>query len=45
MSAAIVDGKILSARVREDLVVRIKAAGRPVRLDAVLVGNDRAASI
>lgn len=45
MSAKIIDGKELSARVREDLVARIKAAGRPVRLDAVLVGSDRAASI
>jgi methylenetetrahydrofolate dehydrogenase (NADP+)/methenyltetrahydrofolate cyclohydrolase len=45
MSAKIIDGKELSARVREDLVARTKAAGRPVRLDAVLVGSDRAASI
>ncbi|MFN5497786.1 MAG: bifunctional 5,10-methylenetetrahydrofolate dehydrogenase/5,10-methenyltetrahydrofolate cyclohydrolase [bacterium] len=45
MSAKIIDGQELSARVREDLVARIKAAGRPVRLDAVLVGSDRAASI
>jgi methylenetetrahydrofolate dehydrogenase (NADP+)/methenyltetrahydrofolate cyclohydrolase len=45
MSAKIIDGKELSARVREDLVARIKAAGRPARLDAVLVGNDRAAAI
>lgn len=45
MSASIIDGKELSARVRADLVTRIQAANRPVRLDAVLVGNDRAASI
>jgi methylenetetrahydrofolate dehydrogenase (NADP+)/methenyltetrahydrofolate cyclohydrolase len=45
MSAKIIDGKELSARVREDLVARIKAAGRAVRLDAVLVGSDRAAAI
>ncbi|MEY3144294.1 MAG: hypothetical protein RLY21_2787 [Planctomycetota bacterium] len=45
MSAKIIDGKELSARVREDLIARIKAAGRPARLDAVLVGNDRAAAI
>jgi methylenetetrahydrofolate dehydrogenase (NADP+)/methenyltetrahydrofolate cyclohydrolase len=45
MSARIVDGKELSARVRAELVARIQAAGRPVRLDAVLVGNDRAAGI
>jgi methylenetetrahydrofolate dehydrogenase (NADP+)/methenyltetrahydrofolate cyclohydrolase len=45
LSARIIDGKELSARVKTDLVTRIKAAGRAVRLDAVLVGNDRAASI
>ena len=45
MSASIIDGKELSARVRADLVTRIQAAGRPVRLDAVLVGSDRAAAI
>ena len=45
MTARIIDGKELSARVRDDLVARIKAAGRPVRLDAVLVGSDRAAAI
>ena len=45
MSAKIIDGKELSARVREDLVARIKVAGRPARLDAVLVGSDRAAAI
>jgi len=45
MSATIVDGKALSAKVRADLVARIEAAKRPVRLDAVLVGNDRAAAI
>jgi methylenetetrahydrofolate dehydrogenase (NADP+)/methenyltetrahydrofolate cyclohydrolase len=45
MSASIIDGKELSARVRADLVTRIQSANRPVRLDAVLVGSDRAASI
>ncbi len=45
MSATIIDGKALSATVRDKLVARIKAAGRPVRLDAVLVGNDRSATI
>ena len=35
----------MSATVREKLVARIKASGRPVRLDAVLVGNDRSAAI
>jgi methylenetetrahydrofolate dehydrogenase (NADP+)/methenyltetrahydrofolate cyclohydrolase len=45
MSATIIDGKALSATVRDKLVTRIKASGRPVRLDAVLVGNDRSAAI
>jgi methylenetetrahydrofolate dehydrogenase (NADP+)/methenyltetrahydrofolate cyclohydrolase len=45
MSASIIDGKELSARVRAELVTRIQAANRPVRLDAVLVGSDRAAAI
>jgi methylenetetrahydrofolate dehydrogenase (NADP+)/methenyltetrahydrofolate cyclohydrolase len=45
MSASIIDGKELSARVRADLVTRIHVANRPVRLDAVLVGSDRAAAI
>ena len=45
MSAQLIDGKLLSATVRESLIARIKAAGRPVRLDAVLVGSDRAAGI
>ena len=34
MSATIIDGKELSARVRAELVTRIQAAGRPVRLPA-----------
>jgi methylenetetrahydrofolate dehydrogenase (NADP+)/methenyltetrahydrofolate cyclohydrolase len=45
MSASIIDGKELSARVRAELVTRIQVANRPVRLDAVLVGSDRAAAI
>lgn len=45
MSATIIDGKELSARVRAELMSRIQSAGRPVRLDAVLVGSDRAAAI
>lgn len=45
MSAKILDGKALSARVRADVRDRIRAAGRPVRLDAVLVGNDAAAEL
>ncbi|MEY5060253.1 MAG: hypothetical protein RIS45_174 [Planctomycetota bacterium] len=45
MTAQLIDGKLLSATVRESLIARITAAGRPVRLDAVLVGGDRAAGI
>jgi methylenetetrahydrofolate dehydrogenase (NADP+)/methenyltetrahydrofolate cyclohydrolase len=45
MAAQIIDGKALSERVRGDLLARIAAAGRPVRLDALLVGDDRPAEI
>ena len=43
--ARIIDGKHLSEVVRADLRARIAASGRAVRLDAVLVGDDRAAGI
>jgi methylenetetrahydrofolate dehydrogenase (NADP+)/methenyltetrahydrofolate cyclohydrolase len=43
--ARIIDGKHLSEAVRADLRARIAASGRAVRLDAVLVGDDRAAGI
>ncbi|MFM9098250.1 MAG: bifunctional 5,10-methylenetetrahydrofolate dehydrogenase/5,10-methenyltetrahydrofolate cyclohydrolase [Phycisphaerales bacterium] len=43
--ARLIDGKALADRVRDDLRRRIAAAGRPVRLDALLVGDDRAAGI
>ncbi|MGA1224422.1 MAG: bifunctional 5,10-methylenetetrahydrofolate dehydrogenase/5,10-methenyltetrahydrofolate cyclohydrolase [Phycisphaerales bacterium] len=45
MSAKLIDGRALSAAVRESLGRRIESSGRPVRLDAVLVGSDRAATI
>ncbi|MFM1823750.1 MAG: hypothetical protein RI967_2016 [Planctomycetota bacterium] len=45
MSATLVDGRALSAAVRESIVARIAASQHPVRLDAVLVGGDRAAAI
>ena len=45
MTARLIDGKALSGAVRETLMARIKAAGKTVRLDAVLVGGDRAAGI
>jgi methylenetetrahydrofolate dehydrogenase (NADP+)/methenyltetrahydrofolate cyclohydrolase len=45
MSARILDGKALSATVREQVRARIAASGRPARLDAVLVGNDSAAEL
>jgi methylenetetrahydrofolate dehydrogenase (NADP+)/methenyltetrahydrofolate cyclohydrolase len=44
----IIDGKALAAKVRADVARRVKALsgrGRPVRLDAVLVGGDSAATI
>ena len=45
MSATILDGKALSAAVRNQVRERIAKAGRPARLDAVLVGNDSAAEL
>ena len=45
MSARILDGKALSAQVRAQVRERILSAGRPVRLDAVLVGADAAAEL
>ena len=45
MSATILDGKALSAVVRNQVRERIAKAGRPARLDAVLVGNDSAAEL
>jgi methylenetetrahydrofolate dehydrogenase (NADP+)/methenyltetrahydrofolate cyclohydrolase len=45
MSAKILDGKALSAAVRNQVRERIATAGRPARLDAVLVGNDSAAEL
>ena len=45
MSAKILDGKALSAAVRNQVRERIAKAGRPARLDAVLVGNDSAAEL
>ena len=44
-AARIIDGKHLSEVVRAELRARIAASGRAVRLDAVLVGDDRAAGI
>jgi methylenetetrahydrofolate dehydrogenase (NADP+)/methenyltetrahydrofolate cyclohydrolase len=45
MAAQVIDGKALAARVREDVSARIAASGRRARLDAVLVGDDRAAAL
>jgi methylenetetrahydrofolate dehydrogenase (NADP+) / methenyltetrahydrofolate cyclohydrolase len=44
----LIDGKALAARVRErvsERVKRLRSLDRPVRLDAVLVGADKAAAI
>jgi methylenetetrahydrofolate dehydrogenase (NADP+) / methenyltetrahydrofolate cyclohydrolase len=46
--ARTIDGKALAAQVQEEVkrrVSRLRAAGRPVRLDAILAGGDSAASI
>lgn len=45
MSAKIIDGKAIGAQVRMEIRKRIEVAKRSVRLDAVLVGDDRAAAI
>ena len=43
--ARIIDGKALGQSVRTSIARRVADADRPVRLDAVLVGSDRAAEI
>ena len=45
MPAKIIDGKAIGAQVRSEIRKRIEVAKRSVRLDAVLVGDDRAAAI
>ena len=45
MPAKIIDGKAIGAQVRMEIRKRIEVAKRSVRLDAVLVGDDRAAAI
>jgi len=45
MGAALLDGKALSQQVRQEVRTRISAAGRPARLDALLVGADRPAEL
>jgi methylenetetrahydrofolate dehydrogenase (NADP+)/methenyltetrahydrofolate cyclohydrolase len=45
MPAKVIDGKAIGAQVRTEIRKRIEVAKRSVRLDAVLVGDDRAAAI
>ena len=45
MAAQVIDGRALAARVRADVTARIASSGRRARLDAVLVGDDRAAAL
>ena len=45
MPAKVIDGKAIGAQVRMEIRKRIEVAKRSVRLDAVLVGDDRAAAI
>src|SRR5206468_2467287 len=48
MLAKIIDGKALAAKVKEDVrhrVAKLRAAGRPVRLDAILASADGGARI
>ncbi len=43
--ATVIDGKKLSEELRRSLADRVRTAGRPVRLDAILVGDDRSSAI
>ncbi|MDZ4831004.1 MAG: bifunctional 5,10-methylenetetrahydrofolate dehydrogenase/5,10-methenyltetrahydrofolate cyclohydrolase [Phycisphaerae bacterium] len=43
--AVLIDGKKLSEEIRRGLAARVQAEARPVRLDTILVGDDRSASI
>jgi methylenetetrahydrofolate dehydrogenase (NADP+)/methenyltetrahydrofolate cyclohydrolase len=48
MAAKIIDGKALSAAIREKIaaeVTALKAAGKPVRLVAIMVGDNEAAKV
>ncbi len=45
VSAKAIDGKSLGAQVRQAVRARIERCGKPVRLDAVLVGTDAAAQV
>ena len=45
MSAQLIDGKQLSFAVRRQVARRVAEAGRSVRLDAVIVGEDKGADI
>lgn len=45
MASQAIDGKALAARVRANVSARIAASGRRARLDALLVGDDRAAAL
>lgn len=42
-AATILDGKAASDEVRREVAARVASAGRRVRLDAILVGEDRSA--
>ena len=44
-TARLIDGRALGAVVRSSIAERIAASDRPVRLDAVLVGDDRSANL
>ncbi|MFO0962856.1 MAG: bifunctional 5,10-methylenetetrahydrofolate dehydrogenase/5,10-methenyltetrahydrofolate cyclohydrolase [Phycisphaerales bacterium] len=43
--ARLIDGRALSQQVRDAIRARVQTRGRPVRLDALLVGDDRPAEI
>lgn len=43
--ASLIDGRLLAKDVRQDVAERVRNFNRQVRLDAVLVGSDRSASL
>ena len=44
-TARLIDGRALGTVVRTSIAERIAAGNRPVRLDAILVGDDRSAEL
>ena len=43
--ATVIDGRFLAKKVREDVSQRVEKSAKPVRLDAILVGDDTSAAL